>query len=675
VQIFALSDQAVAAQQLHPAYRPDIDGLRAIAVLSVLAFHAFPDLLPGGFVGVDVFFVISGYLISTIILSNLKRGTFSFVDFYSRRVKRIFPALLIVLAACYALGWNSLFMSEFKSLNKHIVGGVAFISNLVLWRESGYFDVSAEIKPLLHLWSLGIEEQYYLFWPLALWCAFRLRFNVLVLIALFGIASFAFNVMGVSSNPVLTFYSPHTRVWELLIGSALAWRSLSHDPPVMNSRMGLEARSVVGCLLILVSICSLSSRDTFPGWWAVAPTMGAMLLISAGQGAWLNRVVLSNRVLVWFGLISFPLYLWHWPLISFARILHGSTPSAGTRLVALLLSILLAWLTYRFIETPIRKYRRDQLAAGALVFVALVVGSISLFSADAERKGGLPRTFLSVNPLDNSGYAGGDGGYATAGCGIADRSERRLFGTCSHDRRGPARYALWGDSKAAALYPGLLRTSLKGSYWTFIGGNGRGGTAVPVVASEGALSMYRPLSDVALKSLASDSKVETVVLVTATRALFLLQDVTSIEELPRSENYARVLEGLTNSVTALLAAQKKVVLVIDNPTFPDPTMCMHRRTVPEWLGRVFDVPQPVCEIAISRQLELSRQYRQALEQVARIDPDRVAIFDTIPILCESTTRMCRLDKDGRLMYSYTDHISDYAAGVVGKELNEFLARF
>jgi peptidoglycan/LPS O-acetylase OafA/YrhL len=673
----------LAANQLHPAYRPDIDGLRAIAVLSVLAFHAFPDLLPGGFVGVDVFFVISGYLISTIILTNLKRGTFSFIDFYSRRVKRIFPALLIVLAACYALGWNSLFMSEFKSLNKHIAGGVGFISNLVLWRESGYFDVSAEIKPLLHLWSLGIEEQYYLFWPLTLWCAFRLRLNVLALIALLGTASFAFNVVGVNNDPVLTFYSPHSRVWELLIGSALASRSLSHDAlshdalshDGMKSRMGLEARSVVGCLLILVSIFALSSRNSFPGWWAVPPTLGAMLLISAGQRAWLNRVVLSNRVLVWFGLISFPLYLWHWPLISFARILHGSTPSAATRLVALLLSILLAWLTYRFIETPVRRNRRDRFAAGALISVALIVGSISLFSADAERKGGLARTFLSVNSLDSSGYAGGDRGYATVGCGIADRSERRLFGMCSHDSRGPALYALWGDSKAAALYPGLLRTSLDRRYWTFIGGNGRGGTAVPVVATEGALSMYRQLSAIALKSLAADSKVETVVLVTATRALFLLQDVTSIEELPRSENYARVLEALTNSVTALLAAQKKVVLVIDNPTFPDPTMCMHRRTVPQAMGRVLDVPQPVCEIAISRQLELSRQYRLVLEQVARIDPDRVAIFDTVPILCDTTARMCRLDKDGRLMYSYTDHISDYAAGVVGKELNEFLARF
>ena len=162
-----------------PKYRADIDGLRAIAVLSVVGFHAFPKWVAGGFIGVDIFFVISGFLISTIIFGNLTAGTFSFIEFYSRRVRRIFPALLLLLIACYAFGWFALLADEYKQLGKHIAGGAGFVSNLVLWNERGYFDNSAVTKPLLHLWSLGIEEQFYIVWPLLLWLASRLRVNLL----------------------------------------------------------------------------------------------------------------------------------------------------------------------------------------------------------------------------------------------------------------------------------------------------------------------------------------------------------------------------------------------------------------------------------------------------------------------------------------------------------------
>ncbi|MBR4876201.1 MAG: acyltransferase, partial [Rhodocyclaceae bacterium] len=177
--------QEVAEEKLsHPKYRPDIDGLRAVAVLAVVAFHAFPRWMPGGFVGVDIFFVISGYLISTILLENLARGTFSFTTFYMRRIRRIFPALALVLAASFAFGWYSLFADEFRQLGKHMAGGAGFVANILLWKEAGYFDTASELKPLLHLWSLGIEEQFYLVWPLVLWLVWRRKFNVLTVIVL-----------------------------------------------------------------------------------------------------------------------------------------------------------------------------------------------------------------------------------------------------------------------------------------------------------------------------------------------------------------------------------------------------------------------------------------------------------------------------------------------------------
>jgi peptidoglycan/LPS O-acetylase OafA/YrhL len=211
----------------HPKYRPDIDGLRAIAVLSVVIFHAFPNLLKGGFIGVDIFFVISGFLISTIILSGLKHDSFSFIEFYSRRIKRIYPALLLVLIASFIFGWFALLADEYKQLGKHIAGGAGFISNFILWKESSYFDNAAETKPLLHLWSLGIEEQFYIVWPLLLWIAWKQRLNILTLVLIVMIISFVLNVNTIQSDSTAAFYSPQTRFWELLIGSILAYATIN----------------------------------------------------------------------------------------------------------------------------------------------------------------------------------------------------------------------------------------------------------------------------------------------------------------------------------------------------------------------------------------------------------------------------------------------------------------
>lgn len=207
------------AQLTHPKYRADIDGLRAIAVLSVVIFHAFPKLLVGGFIGVDIFFVISGFLISTIIMGSLEQNSFSFIEFYSRRIKRIFPALLLVLIASFVFGWFMLLADEYKQLGKHIAGGAGFVSNFFFWNESGYFDNAAETKPLLHLWSLGIEEQFYIIWPLLLWLSWKNRFSLLTSTIIVIVISFALNVVKVQSDTTAAFYSPQTRFWELLAGS------------------------------------------------------------------------------------------------------------------------------------------------------------------------------------------------------------------------------------------------------------------------------------------------------------------------------------------------------------------------------------------------------------------------------------------------------------------------
>lgn len=184
----------------HPKYRPDIDGLRAIAILSVVGFHAFPDWVKGGFIGVDIFFVISGYLISTIIFDSLEHNRFSFVEFYSHRIKRIFPALLLVLISCFIFGWFTLLADEYKQLGKHIAGGAGFVSNFIFWNESGYFDNAAQTKPLLHLWSLGIEEQFYIIWPWLLWFTWKKRLNFLTITIAVAIISFGLNIARVNGG-------------------------------------------------------------------------------------------------------------------------------------------------------------------------------------------------------------------------------------------------------------------------------------------------------------------------------------------------------------------------------------------------------------------------------------------------------------------------------------------
>jgi peptidoglycan/LPS O-acetylase OafA/YrhL len=359
----------------HPNYRPDIDGMRAVAVLAVVANHAFPGRLPGGFIGVDVFFVISGFLISTIIFENLDSETFTFREFYSRRIRRIFPALITTLVGVLVLGWFLLISEELTLLGKHVTAGAAFLSNFVLQGEVGYFDSSSETKPLLHLWSLGIEEQFYIAWPLILWFAWKRQINLLSVTLLLAFASFYFNVQGVKTDPTSAFYLPHTRFWELMTGSALAWVTIYLNVPKLGLRLTLDRwlnrivfhspresdgrtlknfTAIAGTSLLIFGFLAFNKSTTYPGLSALVPILGSLLLIYAGPDAWINQKLLSSKILVWFGLISFPLYLWHWPLISYAWIMEGGVPPTIMRASAVLLAIVLAWATKVFIEQPFR---------------------------------------------------------------------------------------------------------------------------------------------------------------------------------------------------------------------------------------------------------------------------------------------------------------------------------
>src|SRR5580704_4964567 len=349
-------------------YRADLDGLRAVSVLLVVGFHSFPINVPAGFIGVDVFFVISGYLITGFILDALAAGTFSILEFYTRRARRILPALCVVIAATLAVGWFVTFPAPYKRLGLDALASALFFPNLIDWSEAGYFDAIAESKPLLHLWSLGVEEQFYLLWPVLLvtlvWWG-RRRTAVLCLI---GIASFVYSCVAVFRDPIAAFYSPLSRLWELGIGSILAFY------PVKLGRQ--EIVSLTGLAIILVSALVLNDSRPFPGALAMAPVFGTALVIVGRSDA------LAWAPLVAVGLISYPLYLWHWPLLSLASTLGFHTELAKGSAVAI--SVLLAWATTQFVEYPVRfgSFRSVGIVVSAVSILFIAVSAYIIFLYD-----------------------------------------------------------------------------------------------------------------------------------------------------------------------------------------------------------------------------------------------------------------------------------------------------
>ena len=380
-------------------YRSEIDGLRAFAVLSVIAFHAFPNLFEGGFVGVDIFFVISGFLITSHIFESLDKEQFSLINFFQRRIRRIFPALIVVLITTLVFGWVSLLGEELSQLGKHVASGAFFIINFILVNESGYFDTIAETKPLLHLWSLAVEEQFYIIWPLILWISWKLKLNLLIVTILIGVFSFYLNLNFVKTYPTEIFFLSIGRFWELLSGSFLAWlvlyrsdfllkikfsfdkfilKALNPRYKISHDFITLNALSFVGISLLIYGVIFINESLSFPSYWALIPVTGTMLVIASGSRAVINRIFLMNPVAVWFGLISYPLYLWHWPVLSYLQIIEGEFPHRDARILAVIISIILAWLTFKFIEAPIR-FGSLKKKVNSL-FIALTLFSIGAFA-------------------------------------------------------------------------------------------------------------------------------------------------------------------------------------------------------------------------------------------------------------------------------------------------------
>lgn len=655
--------------QPHPAhlkYRPDIDGLRALAVMSVIGFHAFPSRLSGGFIGVDIFFVISGYLISTIIYKNLDRGTFSFIDFYSRRIRRIFPALILVLLSCFVFGWFVLLADEYQQLGKHIIGGTAFLSNFVLWNEAGYFDNLSETKPLLHLWSLGIEEQFYIIWPLILWLSWKRRLNLLTVAVAIGLLSFFLNLRVANIDRIADFYSPQTRFWELMSGSALAWLMLyknafkTHLASKLNTWINLilyrdkqdanritlsNTISWLGLLLISYGLWRINKDLPFPGKWALIPIFGTVFLIAAGPTAWVNRVLLSNKILVWVGLISYPLYLWHWPLFSFARIAEGEAPSISMRLLLIALAILLSYLTYQFVEGYFRSQTRLKLKLSTLIFLMLGLGILGYGTYKSEGF-----RWRSVSSKYDAYLKSAAIPKSISGCyDIPYMHQTDLKWFCTLGKEGsPLKFFALGDSHATHFQPLLERYANNNN------------VSIRIASSSGC----PPVLD--FQPNRGQEWEEKISCIKLNKRIFdevKKEKISSIILISRWNYYSNgvLLESLTKTVDAYKKIGVKVFIIEDNPlqkTAPGDALRFNARknlSLESLEGNInnFAVSQ-------DEHLELNKVYNDSFTSLA--DNQNVFFIKTNDIFCKSS--ICNLMENSKFIYTDTNHLSEYGANLL-----------
>jgi peptidoglycan/LPS O-acetylase OafA/YrhL len=348
-----------------PSYRPDIDGLRGLAIFLVVVYHAFPTLRTGGLIGVDVFFVISGYLITQLVVAALRGRRFRLAEFYRRRARRILPGLLVVLSACCLAAWLLMLPGELQWFSNSLSWCALFLANVYFAKTAGYFAPAAELNPLLHLWSLGVEEQFYLAWPLLLVLGERLGITRRLL-ALVITVSLAISIWGGWYSPTHYFYYPDSRAWELAVGGFLAvWQLDVHGGRVHWP--GSHGRGIIGLALVIAGAFFWNINIPIPGSWSLLPVCGAALLISAGKDASVNRQFLASRPMVFLGKISYPLYLWHWPLFSFTRIILGNPPQPALAAIECAVAIAAAYATFRWVEAPIRFGRNVRAAVPALL--------------------------------------------------------------------------------------------------------------------------------------------------------------------------------------------------------------------------------------------------------------------------------------------------------------------
>jgi peptidoglycan/LPS O-acetylase OafA/YrhL len=630
------------------AYRADIDGLRAVAVISVVMFHAAPAVFPGGFVGVDMFFVVSGFLITSTIAVEMRAGTFSMMSFYDRRARRILPALVALLAACVVLGYLILWPGDYADLGRSMGYAAAGLANIFFRNETGYFDQKAGMQPLLHLWSLGVEEQFYLVWPPVLFLllrVFRLKLHAtLAVLCVMTVAAFVMAVMEEGIDPKAAFFLTPFRAWELGVGCVLALL-----PAVDLSEPAKALAALAGSALIGYAIFGLDASSPFPGLNALFPCLGAALLIWSGE----DRPSLVGRCLSWYpvrliGLISYSLYLIHWPALVFVRHYNNGFELGPVQLALTLAScVAMAWVSWRYIEQPFRKRRTSPgrtVAVGGIVMMAVIAGGVGL-AASSGMAWRLPER---MRPMVSRQVAWQ---WTCPRALKLDKTFLCQFGGKWSEAR--QRAFLWGDSHAEHLAPLLEAAS------------GRTGTAYvlnrrcPVILG-GILRLNIPENQdynnnarcvstrrSAMDTLRSHPEIETVILASAWP--FLVKSLRREPPTSEQDGYALLRDGLQEAVNDMARPGRKIVVIGDFPYLrTDPIQCLAGEVL--WRRRCDRKELGISAAAYDRQ---QGKVNAILRSIAATNPN-VSVIIPGAVLCKSGT--CQTEWDGDFLYRDTDHI-------------------
>jgi len=637
-------------------YRPEIDGLRAFSILAVVTYHAFPQLLPGGFVGVDVFFVISGYLITSIILGGSASGRFTLSGFYRRRVQRILPALIVVLACTLALGWFALLPVEYAALGKHTGAAAVFIPNFVFSGEAGYFDVDSQRKPLLHLWSLGVEEQFYIVWPLLLIAAARLRLAPLLVCVAILCASFALNIVHVADRPAL-FFLPFFRIWEILLGATLAALYSRTTLYGNTSSPGAPLLASLGIGLMCLSVFVINKETPFPGWWTLLPTLGATLVIASASDTWVNRAVLGSPVLVFIGKISYPLYLWHWPLLSLTRTVEQQEPHFSIRLAVVALSVALAWSTYEVVEKKLR-YHPAKLVPAVLLATMASLGIAGMVIWQLQ---GIPSRTEQLNPVLDQFIWHERGYFKRLKC----PREHPREAYCRDDGKR-AQIAVLGDSHAGNVFVALMHRYRN--------------SEIGVVRLEqpNCPPLYnvsndrfddadkcREANNGNIDWVIQNPDIHTVYL-SSMGPMYLEDDSPryrfSSTEWPGLQGNAAVFAaGLRSSVNRLVKAGKEVVIVVDWPGLSfEPRECFDLRPI-----RLTDYRPPPCSMTRADYELHSEEYRGILLSLAEEFPS-LKYWNTVPAFCDED--VCHMMHNDTILYRDPGHLTIGGSRYLGEQL-------
>lgn len=604
-------------------YRREIDGLRALAVLPVILFHAGFEAFSGGFVGVDVFFVISGYLITTIILGELAQGEFSIAKFYERRARRILPALFFVILACLPVAWVMLDPFEMKEFSQSIFATSLFSSNVYFFLKTGYFDISAELKPLLHTWSLAVEEHYYILFPLALMPLWRHgRKLILPVFAAIFVASLLFAQWSVHRHPSMAFYLLPARAWEILLGTLCAILLSRKEQPMLMAPQWLnQLGSLIGLALIVVAIFAFDGKTLSPGPAMLVPTVGAALIILFARPGTIANSVLGLPGVVLIGIVSYSAYLWHQPALAFFRLYFVEDPSHGVALALIALVFALAWLTYRYVETPFR-------ARGALNLTRRQVFAFALLGLLAMGVIGFAghhwRGFPSRN--EQTLRLGQNGGLSFA-CSGAELDDKRC------QSKPDPKIILWGDSYAMHLAQALADVYPDQGLWQM------------------TLSSCPPVPgymDAPIKAaITCDAYNERV--------------IQRLRTLPHPEQYTVVMsstsnlsgkvfrEGTSRTFKELGALGYKLVLVSATPRYGGTLKClkMHARQDGDFSSCTFDFKDTMNYTFFPAQRKFSEEHN-------------VRFVDLSKLFCDGQS--CGIQKDGVLLLRDEGHMSTESTG-------------